>query len=108
MHFFANNFTYKLDYSPNFKIGFHQFPNGQAGEGLHQPTSFPPCSLRDGGNPPQLQTHIEQIIVHEKSLRGIMLSTASLFTFPPSALGSLRRSGVFSLSFGIQELLPGN
>lgn len=52
--------------------------------------------------------HMEKIIVNEKSLRGIMLSTGSLFPFPPSALRSTRRSGGFSLSFGIQELLPGN
>lgn len=52
--------------------------------------------------------HINQIIVNEKSLRGIMLPTGSLFIFPPSPLRSIWRSRVFSLSFGIQDLLPGN
>lgn len=75
--------------------------------------SFSPCS------PFSLQTmrwrvataaaiHINQIIVNEKSLRGIMLSTGSLFIFPPLPLRSIWRSRVFSLSFGIQDLLPGN
>lgn len=30
--------------------------------------------------------HTNQIIVNEKSLRGIMLSTGSLFIFPPSSM----------------------
>lgn len=104
MHLFATSFTYKSDYSPNSKIRFHDSPTGQAGEGLRRPASFP-SGWKEAT---AAAAHIEQIIVNEKSLRGIMLSTGSLLTFPPSALGAIRRSGVFSLSFGIQELLPGN
>lgn len=95
----AMNLTQKLYYSPNFK------PNsfvGRPGDRLCRPGS-----LGDGGKPPQLR-FTERIIVNEKSLRGIMLSTGSLFPFPPSAPRSTWRSGGFSLSFGIQELLPGN
>ena len=52
--------------------------------------------------------HMNEIIVNEKSLRGIMLSTGALFIFPPSPLRSIWQSRVFPLSFGIQDLLPGN
>lgn len=51
--------------------------------------------------------HMNQIIVNEKSLRGIMLSTGSLFIFP-SPLKTIWRTRVFPLSFGIQDQLPGN
>lgn len=54
--------------------------------------------------------HINQIIVNEKSLRGIMSSCGIIVHFhPPIAIEIyMERPECFPLSFGIQDLLPGN
>lgn len=96
----SNELYTKIALFTKFQTQFYRWTSWRASPPPRQPWGWREATTA--------AIHIEKIIVNEKSLRGIMLSTGSLFPFPPSALRSTWRSGGFSLSFGIQELLPGN
>lgn len=58
-------------------------PIGRAGEGLRRPASCPPCSLSGRREARAAATHIEQMIVNEKSSLGFMLHVHGIIVHVP-------------------------